>query len=144
MTSDALMPAGACNCGAVTFELTVAVAEVYVCHCSICRRLTGAGGIAVVVVPNACFRWTCDAGAVRTWPKPGHDWAAHFCGVCGSPAPGPNDEARMFIPVGLLSQGADELAVAHHIFVDSKASWEVIGDAGALHAGAFGSGTAPP
>jgi len=40
----------------------------------------------------------------------------------------------MYIPVGLLDSGYEELVVKHHIFVGSKASWEVIQDEGKQHA----------
>jgi hypothetical protein len=45
----------------------------------------------------------------------------------------------MFIPAGLIAEGGDDLAVAHHIFVESKAAWDQIGDAGKQHPGAFGA-----
>ncbi len=133
------MAKGVCNCGAVAFEIDVPLADVYVCHCSICRRYSGAHGVAVVVVPNAAFRWVRGADQIRLWDKPDADWQAHFCGTCGSALPGPNDPERMFVPAGLIAEGGDDLAVAHHIFVESKAAWDQIGDAGKQHPGAFGS-----
>ncbi len=133
------MAKGACNCGAVAFEIDAPLADVYVCHCSICRRYSGAHGVAVVVVPNAAFRWIQGADQVHHWDKPDADWQAHFCGTCGSALPGANDPERMFIPAGLIAEGGDPLAVAHHIFVGSKAAWDQIGDAGKQHQGAFGS-----
>lgn len=126
---------GQCNCGAVAFEVEADLAHVYVCHCSICRRYTGAHGIAVVVVDNGAFRWARGQDQVTTWKKPGADWHAHFCKTCGSALPGPNDPARMFIPAGLIAEGGERLKVAHHIFVDSRAAWDEIGDAGKQHAG---------
>ncbi len=132
------MAKGACNCGAVAFEIDALLADVYICHCSICRRYSGAHGVAVVVVPNNAFRWVRGADQVRQWDKPDADWQAHFCGTCGSALPGANDPERMFIPAGLITEGGDDLAVAHHIFVDSKAVWDQIGDGGKQHPGAFG------
>lgn len=128
------MARGECNCGAVAFEVDADLTDVYVCHCSICRRATGSGGIAVVVVDNRAFRWTRGKDRIATWRKPGVDWQTWFCQECGSPVPGANDPSRMFVPVGLLTSGAEALRVAHHLFVDSKAAWEVIGDEGVRHA----------
>jgi len=51
------MARGECNCGAVAFEIDAELKDVYVCHCSICRRFTGAAGIAVLLVDNSAFRW---------------------------------------------------------------------------------------
>lgn len=134
------MARGNCNCGAVAFEVDAPLTDVFVCHCSICRRFTGANGIAVVVVENAAFRWLSGEDHIRSWKKPNAAWHSVFCAACGSALPGPNDPARTFIPVGLLTEGGETLRVAHHIWVGSKANWEEIADAGKQHPEAFGSG----
>ena len=74
---------GACNCEAVAFEVVVPLSDIYVCHCSICRRWTGNNGVAVLVVASEHFRWVRGANAIKTWDKPGHDWQSVFCGSCG-------------------------------------------------------------
>jgi len=125
---------GECSCGAVQFEIAHPPAGVYVCHCTICRRSTGSNGIAVVVVPNEDFRWTRGQEHITAWTKPGSEWETWFCSICGSRVPGRNDAARMFVPAGLLPSAADSLRVIHHIWVGSKAGWDVIGDDGKQHA----------
>lgn len=127
------MPRGECNCGAVAFEIDAAPTDVFVCHCSICRKFTGANGIAVVLVSNTAFRWLRGEDHIATWKKPDADWHAWFCRVCGSPLPGVNDSSQIFVPAGLISQGGENLRVAHHIWVGSKAPWDEIGDAGKQH-----------
>ncbi len=127
------MVKGECNCGAVTYEIAVGVKDVYVCHCSICRRSTGANGIAVVVVPREAFRWSSGFDQVATWKKPDADWQTWFCSVCGSRVPGMDDPERMFVPAGTITSGGEALQVAHHIWVDSCAKWDVIGDGGLQH-----------
>lgn len=131
------MAGGSCNCGAVAFEINAALADVYVCHCSICRRATGSNGIAVIIVPNESFRWTQGESQISTWKKPNADWQTWFCACCGSPLPGVNDSERMFVPAGALTHGHEALEVRHHIWVDSKAGWDQIGDSGRQHAEAF-------
>lgn len=130
---------GQCNCGAVRFVIEGSAGDAYVCHCSICRRWTGSNGVAVVVVPNGAFRWVQGESEVSRWQKPDADWQSSFCRRCGSALPGSNDPARMFVPVGLLPGDAVS-RVAHHIWVDSKAAWDCIGDTGKRHPGAFGTG----
>lgn len=71
------------------------------------------------------------------WKKPDADWESWFCKTCGSSLPGPNDASRMFIPAGLISEGGENLQVAHHIFVESRAVWDEIGDAGKQHRAEF-------
>ncbi len=131
------MAQGECNCGAVAFEVDAALKDVFVCHCSICRRATGTNGIAVLLVANEQFRWLRGEDNIATWKKPNADWQCWFCRTCGSPVPGANDPTRKFIPAGLIKQGGENLKVAHHIWVNSKAVWDEIGDAGKQHQEAF-------
>ncbi len=131
------MVRGECNCGAVAFEIDADLSGVIVCHCSICRRSTGSNGIPVVVVDNDAFGWKRGKGQIATWEKPDADWQTWFCRTCGSPLPGRNDESRMFVPAGLISDGGEGLRVTHHIWVDSKADWDEIGDSGKKHREAF-------
>lgn len=131
------MALGECNCGAVAFEISADLSGVFVCHCSICRRSTGSNGIAVVVIDNNAFRWIRGEELIAAWKKPDADWQTWFCRICGSPVPGINDESRMFVPAGLISNGGESLAVIHHVWVDSKAVWDEIGDSGQRHREAF-------
>jgi hypothetical protein len=131
------MALGACNCTAIRFEISAELSDVYICHCSICRRATGSNGIAVVVVDKTDFRWVGGEEHVYSWKKPDADWEIWFCRICGSPVPGLNDESRMFVPAALITDGGDSLKVKHHIWVDSKAVWDEIGDAGRQHREAF-------
>lgn len=132
------MVEGECNCGSVAFEVQTTVSDVYICHCSICRRSTGGCGVAVAIADIDDFEWTRGADQITRWSKPGHDWHNYFCKICGSSLPGENDSERMYLPVGTLTSGHGDLTVAHHIYVKSKASWERIGDSGEQHPEGFG------
>lgn len=131
------MVAGACNCGAVQYEIDAELSGVFVCHCSICRRSTGSNGIAVVVVKNEHFQWVCGEEHIAYWRKPDTQWETWFCRICGAPVPGRNDAQRMFVPAGSITQGGDALRVIHHIWVGSKAVWDEIADAGKQHVEGF-------
>ena len=117
---------GSCNCGLVTFEVRAELKDVYICHCSICRKSTGSGGIAVSIVANESFNWLSGLEHIKTWRKPGHDWETSFCTCCGSSLPGKNDENSTYIPAGLFDSGHENLRVKQHLYVDSKACWEQI------------------
>jgi len=73
-------------------------------------------------VSNDEFNWVSGCEYIQTWHKLNHNWQTSFCKACGSSLPGRNDESTMYIPVGLLDSGYEELVVKHHIFVGSKAS----------------------
>ena len=130
---------GECNCGEVSYEVEDNLSQVFICHCSICRKSTGSGGIAVTLVKNDLFEWVSGENCIVEWSKPNHDWHTFFCKVCGSTLPGPNDETQMYIPVGTLSSGHENLKVAHHFYTNSKAPWEVVDDNGEQHPEGFSS-----
>jgi hypothetical protein len=134
------MARGQCNCGGIQFEIDQDLRDVYVCHCSICRRSTGSNGIAVLVVPAEHLRWTRGRELIATWAKPGADWQTWFCRICGSPVPGKNNATTVFVPAGCISEGGESLRVAHHIWVGSKAVWDQIGDGGQQHPEGFQAG----
>ena len=129
---------GECNCGEVAFSIDCDVSDVFVCHCSICRKATGSNGIAVIVVGNEAFEWQRGLEHIATWRKPVGDWQTSFCKQCGSTLPGINSPKTMYVPAGLLTEGAEHFRVAHHVFVGSRAAWDVIGDDGEQHIEAFG------
>jgi len=131
--------AGSCNCGGVRFELTGTLHGIFVCHCSICRRWTGSSGVPIVVVDRQGFSWTQGSELVSRWNKPGHDWMSAFCRVCGSSLPVDDDASRMAVPAGLLGDDAPDLQVTDHIWVDSRARWDVIADDGKRHSGPYQS-----
>jgi hypothetical protein len=131
------MAEGGCNCGAVTFEADTEIDYLYACHCSLCRKWSGAQGVVVAVVPNAAFRWVKGGDLVRSWSHPDRDWHSAFCPKCGSALPGRNDETTLFIPAGTLTQGAEKARIADHIWVGSKASWDEIGGEGRQHDEAY-------
>ena len=128
---------GQCNCGAVAFEIDSNIKDVYVCHCSICRRYTGNNGVAVVIAKNDNFRWLKGEEHVNTWIKPVGDWQSVFCKICGSSLPVKNDEHSKAIPAGIITKGDEKLRVAHHIWVGSKANWDEICGIGKQHVETF-------
>ncbi|MBY6193073.1 GFA family protein [Marinobacter hydrocarbonoclasticus] len=48
---------GECLCGSVKFEITEEIRNLYQCHCSLCRKATGAAANAATFVNEHAFRW---------------------------------------------------------------------------------------
>jgi hypothetical protein len=98
-----------------------------IAHCA--GKSSGAAGIATLNVPASQFSWICGEDLVSTYDRP-TGYGNVFCKVCGSPAPEAHPVRQRYrIPAGLLTDSA-ELRVADHIYVGSKAHWDVIaGDA---------------
>jgi hypothetical protein len=112
---------GGCLCGAVEYAVPDDFAYALNCHCSQCRRATGAafkpfGGIAA-----GRLAVTKGAGAIRRYGAAlTHD--AH-CGTCGSLLWSlVRDGAYVHVTLGTL-HGAPSIRPGAHIFTGSKAPW---------------------
>ncbi|MGF7162042.1 hypothetical protein FHS85_003685 [Rhodoligotrophos appendicifer] len=77
------MLTGGCLCGAVRYEVeTLASDDADYCHCSQCRKASGAPVVAWVQVEPKRFRVTRgEAKGFASSPQ-NQRW---FCGTCGSP-----------------------------------------------------------
>jgi hypothetical protein len=72
---------GGCRCGAVRFEASVEPHHVSYCHCTDCRRATGAPVSAFVGFRAEGVRFTSgDPTVFENGPA-----SRSFCGACGSP-----------------------------------------------------------
>jgi len=131
------MRSGSCLCGTVTFELQGKVTDIYQCHCSRCRRALGSSGISVCLSSGQDFRWSSGEDRIQIFTTP-TGYRSSFCGTCGSHVPDPNpDKTTYWVPAGLLDQQDPGIQVGAHVFVESKAAWDVIGDAGVQYAEGF-------
>jgi hypothetical protein len=128
MPGDGFMR-GECFCGSVCFELSGVIPNLYQCHCSLCRKVSGSSANAALVVGLEQLTWKRGEEQVTRYESES-GFKSHFCSRCGSPLPNltANDSA-WWVPVGLLEDDAG-LELGAHLFVGSRASWDVIGDAG--------------
>ncbi|HEX8953868.1 MAG TPA: GFA family protein, partial [Polyangia bacterium] len=49
---------GSCLCGGIRYEIAGPLGTVVNCHCSMCRKATGAAYRTRAAVPARAFRWT--------------------------------------------------------------------------------------
>ncbi|HEX7946183.1 MAG TPA: GFA family protein [Phenylobacterium sp.] len=127
--AQSFVATGGCLCGAIRFGLTEKLAPVGFCHCSLCRQASGGVSNAVLNVRRDRFEWVSGEDHVQVYATPS-GWKSLFCRTCGCPAPHVlSDGKRVLVPAGVLD-GDPDLAISGHIFVGSKAKWEVIGDDG--------------
>lgn len=73
--------AGGCLCGAVRYEASGDALMVALCHCTYCRRASGAPMVAWAMYAEAQFR--CTKGALRTHPS-SDGVRRQFCAGCGT------------------------------------------------------------
>jgi hypothetical protein len=72
---------GGCFCGALRYEAHGTPFHETSCHCSICRRTTGAPFVTWFSVPRAAFRWA--RGEPVRFASTAHGTRS-FCGRCGT------------------------------------------------------------
>nr|WP_298410396.1 GFA family protein [uncultured Halomonas sp.] len=114
---------GECLCGEVKFEIEGKIRNLYQCHCSLCRRATGAAANAATFVSAQRFRWVSGENEIRSFLKP-TGFRSDFCSICGSPVPNRlRGTDRVWVPAGLLDE-LIESRVSAHLHITSAAPWE--------------------
>jgi len=117
---------GRCYCGATRIQAAALPSAVAYCHCTDCRRVTGA--------PVAAFA-AFDSTDVTFSPNEGREVSVNpgvtrsFCQTCGSPLAGSYDylPGTVYIALGLLDE-AEKIPPELHAHVDDKLTWLHIQD----------------
>lgn len=123
--ADGLPLTGGCNCGAVRYSIESQPLAVMACHCTSCRRQSGAAYSVNLVVPVDAMTVT---GELAVWSDPdtqsGQPVLRQFCGVCGSPIRSlPASAPGIFaVKAGTLDR-PDELAPQAHVWTESRIAW---------------------
>lgn len=111
---------GGCLCGKVRYRITAPLADILVCHCRQCRRMSG-HLFAATAAPREGFELTEDAGLA--WYQSSEKSRRGFCRVCGSSLffdHGPDE------PMGVSAGSLDEdpqVPIAAQIYVDEAGGY---------------------
>ena len=107
---------GKCLCGGVRFRLSEAPKEVTVCHCGICRRLSGGLPPASASISAPAF----DADDSLKW-RQSSPWAERgFCAECGTPLFARGMDKSMWVVFAGALENPPPLKIERHIFIDEK------------------------
>ena len=117
---------GECFCGSVSYEVRGKVFDARSCHCSRCRKAFSSQASSYALVESDQFSWTRGRELLTTYSS-GLGFGLQFCSKCGSTLCGVYNNQVHGITLGCLNEDP-EIEIGRHIFVDSKASWEVIPD----------------
>lgn len=119
--------AGHCHCGAVGFALEGEALYADWCHCSNCRKWSGAFADPSVLVRIEAILDVAGAEHQRAYSPPGFATRA-FCARCGGPAPLPQADRRgIVVPMGMLD-GDPGVRPLLHKQVAFKAPWVELTD----------------
>jgi hypothetical protein len=117
---------GRCQCGSVAYEVADEFVYALNCHCSICRRATGAAFKSLAGIERAKLRITQGVEFLTIFGSDG--WHDERCKRCGSMLFSiVKDGTFAHVLMGTL---VDEPTIRPkaHIFVGSKAPWFTITD----------------
>lgn len=128
--SDQSVLRGGCNCGAVRYEIASTPLAVIACHCTSCRRQSGAAFSVNLVVRADTMSVE---GELASWLDPDTESGApiqrQFCGTCGSPIRSVPTAAPKMIALKAGTLDAPEaFAPVMHIWTRSALPWASIPD----------------
>ncbi len=115
---------GECFCGEVTYQLDGVLRDARSCHCSRCRKAFSSQASAYALVNPTDFQWVSGADLLTTFSSQ-HGFGLQFCSKCGSTLCGIYQGEIHGVTLGCLNEDP-QVEIGRHIFVGSKASWEVI------------------
>ena len=113
------MRKGSCLCGAVKIELPRETTKLGVCHCAMCRKLSG-GGALLALHGDSELRAT---GTEHIGRYKSSDWAERgFCKKCGTPLFYHLTVGSMehFYSSGLFDGDNEGFKITEEIFIDQK------------------------
>lgn len=113
--------AGGCFCGKVRYELKQRDYRAANCHCSMCRRFSGAPFVTWIVVPKKAFEYTAENPAsIRS----SDNGTRYFCASCGTPIACVLDAHLKYVDVTVGSLDKPERFVPTlAVHEESKLGW---------------------
>lgn len=117
---------GECFCGAVKYRVDGALRDATSCHCSRCRKAFNAQASAAAFVESTEFKWSSGENLLTSYIGT-HGYGLQFCKVCGSTLSTVYKDEILQVTLGCVN-GDPDIEIGQHIFVGSKARWEVMPD----------------
>jgi hypothetical protein len=120
------MLTGGCYCGLIRFAVDGPVTHETNCHCSICRRTSGAPYVAWFTAASDRFRWT--AGEPTRFASTARA-ARSFCPSCGTQLTFEHRDFPTEIDITICSlDDPDAIEPLHHIHTEGRPRWVMPGD----------------
>lgn len=117
---------GECFCGGVTYKIDGPLRDARSCHCSRCRKAFSAQASAYAEVDPGTFQWLSGQDLLTSYEGQ-EGFGLRFCSRCGSTLCGTYKGALHGVTLGCVN-GDPHVEIGMHIFVGSKATWEIIPD----------------
>ena len=115
---------GECFCGEVKYQVDGKLRDVRSCHCSRCRKAFSSQASAYALVEPQEFKWLSGEDLLTSYVGR-HGFGLRFCSQCGSTLCGIINGTIHGVTLGCVNDDP-EIELGKHIYVGSKAKWEVI------------------
>ena len=126
-------PSGSCLCGAVRYRISGPIVNFQYCHCSRCRKAFSAAASAYALIEEGSLTWVRGEELLTSFVG-AHGAGKRFCSRCGSTLCGVVGDRVHGITLGCLDQDPG-IEIERHLFVGSKATWDLIPDGVVQHEG---------
>ena len=118
------MITGECFCKAIQYQIDGELKDARSCHCSRCRKAFSAQASAYALVEADEFSWVSGEALLTTYGTE-NGFGLSFCSLCGSTLCAQYQGIVHGVTLGCVN-GDPNIEIGRHIFVGSKAAWEVI------------------
>jgi hypothetical protein len=115
---------GECFCGEVKYQINGLLRDARSCHCSRCRKAFSSQASAYALVEPREFKWLSGESLLTSYVN-NDGFGFKFCSKCGSTLCGVFNDSVHGVTLGCVN-GDPKIELGRHIYVGSKASWEVI------------------
>lgn len=115
---------GECFCGSVKYQVEGKLRDAKSCHCSRCRKAFNAQASAAAFVNPGEFKWLSGESLLTSYAG-AHGYGLQFCKKCGSTLCTIFKDEVLQVVLGCVN-GDPDIEIGQHIFVGSKANWEVM------------------
>ncbi len=117
---------GECFCGDIKYKINGTLHDARSCHCSRCRKAFSAQASAYALEKEGEFEWLSGEDKLTSYVGE-HGFGLQFCSKCGSTLTGVFKGEVHGVTLGCIN-GDPEISLSRHIYVGSKATWELIAD----------------
>ncbi len=115
---------GECFCGEISYQIEGVLRDARSCHCSRCRKAFSSQSSAYALVEAQDFQWLSGEELLSSYVGE-HGFGLQFCKKCGSTLCGIFKGTVHGVTLGCVN-GDPKIEIGRHIYVGSKASWEVL------------------
>lgn len=119
---------GSCSCGEIRYYLKKEPIYIHVCHCTLCRKLTGSAFVINILIEGSNFK--VEKGELKDFIGTSGSGKKHLirrCLICGDPIVSfYGDTKSLAVIKGGTINDSKYLKPNAHVFLESKLDWVIL------------------